>query len=80
MKKDFYTAVENRRSVYAISKEKVISDQAIKEVIEHAVKNTPSAFNSQSARVVLLLKKKGYLLKKVNTLYIYFYILLLGFV
>ena len=57
MKKDFYTAVENRRSVYAISKEKVISDQAIKEVIEHAVKNTPSAFNSQSARVVLLLEK-----------------------
>ncbi|WP_291633172.1 nitroreductase family protein [Clostridium sp.] len=57
MKKDFYTAVADRRSVYGISKEKVTTDEVIKEVIEHAVKNTPSAFNSQSARVVLLLEK-----------------------
>ncbi|MGK0465740.1 nitroreductase family protein [Clostridium sp.] len=57
MKKDFYTAVADRRSFYDISKEKVTSDEVIKEVIEQAVKNTPSAFNSQSARVVLLLEK-----------------------
>lgn len=57
MKKDFYTAVANRRSFYDISKEIVTSDEVIKEVIEQAVKNTPSAFNSQSARVVLLLEK-----------------------
>lgn len=57
MKKDFYTAVADRHSFYGISKEVVISDERIKEVIEHAVKNTPSAFNSQSARVVLLLEK-----------------------
>ncbi|MFD0588967.1 nitroreductase family protein [Paenibacillus sp. GCM10027627] len=52
---DFYGAVQNRRSVYAISSEAVVSDERIQEVIEHAVKHTPSAFNSQSARVVVLL-------------------------
>ena len=56
MKKDFYTAVSERRSIYGIRKEAVASDDKIKEVIEHAVKHTPSAFNSQSARVVLLLE------------------------
>jgi len=57
MKKDFYTALADRRSFYGISKEAVISDDKINEVIEHAVKHTPSAFNSQSTRVVLLLGK-----------------------
>ncbi len=55
MAKDFYTAIEDRRSIYAISKEQVVSDEKIQEVIYHAVKHTPSAFNSQSARVVVLL-------------------------
>ncbi len=57
MKKDFYTAVADRRTFYGISKETVTTDEVIKEVIEHAVKHTPSSFNSQSARVVLLLEK-----------------------
>jgi len=57
MKKDFYSAVATRRSFYGISKEKVTSDEVINEVLQQAVKNTPSAFNSQSARVVLLLGK-----------------------
>ncbi|WP_291578208.1 nitroreductase family protein [Clostridium sp. UBA6640] len=55
MSKEFLTAIEDRRTFYGISKEAVVSDDRIKEVIEHAVKHTPSAFNSQSARVVLLL-------------------------
>lgn len=55
MSKDFYTALKARRSIYGISKEKIVSDEKIQEVIEAAVKHTPSAFNSQSARVVLLL-------------------------
>jgi uncharacterized protein len=57
MGKDFYSAVTDRRTFYNISKESVISDEGIKEIIERAVKNTPSAFNSQGARVVLLLEK-----------------------
>jgi predicted oxidoreductase (fatty acid repression mutant protein) len=55
MSKNFFTAVADRRSYYGISKENVVSDDRIKEIIEHAVKHTPSAFNSQSARIVLLL-------------------------
>jgi predicted oxidoreductase (fatty acid repression mutant protein) len=57
MTKNFYEAIEGRRSHYGISKEEVVSDDKIKEIIEHAVKYTPSAFNSQTARVVLLLDK-----------------------
>lgn len=55
MSKDFYSAVKDRRTYYGISKESLISDDRIMEVIEHAIKHTPSAFNSQSARVVVLL-------------------------
>ena len=55
MTKSFYEALEVRRSHYGISKDQVVSDDKIKEIIEHAVKYTPSAFNSQTARVVLLL-------------------------
>lgn len=55
MSKDFLTAVADRRTFYGISKESVVSDDRIKEIIDHAVKHTPSSFNSQSARVVLLL-------------------------
>lgn len=52
--KDFYSAIENRRSYYGISSEAVVSNERIQEVINHAVKHTPSSFNSQSARVVVL--------------------------
>lgn len=49
-------AVKDRRSIYNISKDVKVSDERIREVIEFAVKWTPSAFNSQSARFVLLLR------------------------
>lgn len=58
MGKNFLTAVADRRTFYGIGKEAVASDERIKEIIEHAVKHTPSPFNSQSARVVLLLGKQ----------------------
>lgn len=54
-KTDFYSALKERRSIYSISKEGLISDDRIQEVINDAVKHTPSAFNSQSSRVVVLL-------------------------
>ena len=57
MKKDFYSAVAERRTFYGIGKEAVTTDEVIKEIIEQAVMHTPSAFNSQSVRVVLLLEK-----------------------
>ncbi|WP_353092624.1 nitroreductase family protein [Tissierella praeacuta] len=55
MTMNFYDAVEKRRTYYGIGKDKVVSDERIQEIIEHAVKHTPSAFNSQSSRVILLL-------------------------
>lgn len=55
MSKGFYKAVEDRRTIYAIGKEKVVSYEKILELVNGAVKNAPSAFNSQSARVVVLL-------------------------
>ncbi len=55
MFKDFLAAVKDRRTYYAIGKEATVSQERIREVIEHAVRHTPSAFNCQSARLVLLL-------------------------
>ncbi|WP_421617926.1 nitroreductase family protein [Brevibacillus sp. TJ4] len=55
MTNDFFSAVKKRRTYYGISKEPVASDERIHELVREAVKYTPSAFNSQSARVVLLL-------------------------
>ncbi|MGE7762996.1 nitroreductase family protein [Peribacillus sp. NPDC097895] len=54
MTKDFYTAIKERRSYYGINKEIQVSDEKIKEIVEFAVKHTPSAFNSQSSRLIVL--------------------------
>ncbi|MFC9598141.1 nitroreductase family protein [Peribacillus butanolivorans] len=54
MTKDFYTAIKERGSYYGINKEVQVSDDKIKDIVEFAVKYTPSAFNSQSARLVVL--------------------------
>lgn len=57
MNKNFAKAIEDRRSIYAIGKESPITDQELQSIIEHSVKYTPTSFNSQSARAVLLLGK-----------------------
>lgn len=51
----FISAVENRRSCYNLTAESPISDEEIKQIVEHSIKHAPSAFNSQSSRVILLL-------------------------
>lgn len=53
--KELMKAIENRRTYYSFSDKSPISDNQIKEIIDFAVLHVPSAFNSQSARVVLLL-------------------------
>ena len=52
---NFKEAVENRRTIYSLSKESPISDNEIEEIMKFALKHVPSAFNSQSTRIVLLL-------------------------
>lgn len=55
MKTPFCNAIEHRRSYYSISNQSPISDQQIRDMVNFAVRNVPSAFNSQSSRVVVLL-------------------------
>ena len=45
---------EKRRSIYALSNQLPVSNDEIVKLVEHAVLHTPSAFNSQSTRIVLL--------------------------
>lgn len=52
---DFLNAVQNRRTIYAISNETTITDTRLEELLKTAINHTPSAFNSQSSRIVLLL-------------------------
>lgn len=54
MAKTFWEALENRRSFYGLSDEKVVSEERIETIVKNAVTYTPSSFNSQSTRVVLL--------------------------
>ena len=54
MLKEFQRAMKERRSFYGISSDSKISDERICDVIREAVLHAPSAFNSQSSRVVLL--------------------------
>ena len=55
MEKSFSEAVETRRSIYQLGKNTTVSSQRIREILSNMVKYCPSAFNSQSGRVVLLL-------------------------
>ena len=58
MAKGFYSAIKDRRSIYDIIPESKISDERLEEIIKDAVIYAPSAFNSQSARVLLLLEEQ----------------------
>ncbi|EED19679.1 conserved hypothetical protein [Talaromyces stipitatus ATCC 10500] len=52
----FFDALSARRSIYAISATSPIPDSRITEIVEKTIKNTPSTYNVQSARAVVLLK------------------------
>ena len=45
MEKLFFTAVKDRRSYYGISKESMIPEDRLTEIIHDAVKHAPTAFN-----------------------------------
>lgn len=50
----FLDSFKTRRTNYAISKETPISKDEIKDIINEVVINSPTAFNSQSDRVIVL--------------------------
>lgn len=58
MEKTFWNAIKNRRSIYALGDEKIVSEEKIKEIVTDALLHTPSPFNSQSTRVVLLFNEE----------------------
>ena len=55
MKRTFAEALEHRRSYYSIGSDSPVLDEEVVHIVRTAVKNVPSAFNSQSTRIVLLL-------------------------
>jgi len=55
MKRTFEEALANRRSYYNINNDSPVADDEIIRIIHEAVKHVPSAYNSQSTRIVLLL-------------------------
>lgn len=59
MSKTYMEAVKERRTIYGLSKEQVVSPERVQEIVLEAVSHTPSAFNSQSARVVVLFHEQS---------------------
>lgn len=54
MKNRFLGMMEKRRSIYALNRNVKTPPEALVRLIQTVVKQTPSAFNSQSTRVVVL--------------------------
>ena len=50
----FLDQMKQRRTIYAIGKNVLLTQDKIEEIIKEAVRNSPSAFNSQTSRVVTL--------------------------
>lgn len=51
-------AIHNRRTIYKLTKKSTISDDKLKDILTTAVRDVPSSFNSQSARLVVLVKEE----------------------
>ena len=55
MSRSFKEALEHRRSYYHITSSSPIPDEELRRILEFGLQHVPSAFNSQSTRIVLLL-------------------------
>ena len=58
MTHQLYEAMKKRRTVYALDKSSPIGDEEIRKIVEYSLVHTPSAFNSQTGRIVLLLDRQ----------------------
>lgn len=54
MNSHFLDLIKTRRSQYALGKNVTLPQDQITQLIQETIKHTPSAFNSQSSRVVIL--------------------------
>lgn len=50
----FLTQIQQRRTIYALGKDLSLDQVKVEEIIKEAVKQSPSAFNSQTSRAVIL--------------------------
>ena len=55
---DFFTAVRNRRSVRVLGRETPVARERILELVEQAALFSPTAFNGQEQRLVVLLNER----------------------
>lgn len=46
--------LKQRRTIYNLGKEKLVSEEQLSELVKQIIKQLPSAFNSQSTRIVIL--------------------------
>lgn len=51
-------AVQERRTIYQLGKNSPVPDSKIEELVNTAILNVPSSFNTQSTRLVVLLHKE----------------------
>ncbi|KAE8381882.1 Nitroreductase-like protein [Aspergillus bertholletiae] len=56
MTKSIGDSFRDRRTIYALTNESTISDDRLEELLADVVLHTPSPFNSQTSRLVVLLK------------------------
>ncbi|SAI65520.1 Nitroreductase family [Bordetella ansorpii] len=54
MSNAFIDALKQRRTQYALGRNVSLSQEALVELIQEAIKHSPSSFNSQSSRAVIL--------------------------
>jgi len=54
----FLEALKNRRTYYGLEKSSTIPDSRVEEIIKETILHTPSSFNSQSTRIILLVKEE----------------------
>ncbi len=58
MKRDFKEALSHRRTYYSIDDNSPIADREIEDILRFALTHVPSAFNSKTTRMVLMLGKQ----------------------
>ena len=55
---NFNNAIVKRRSIYDLDKDIDLTDDEVIELIKNCLMHTPSAYNSQSQRIMILLHKE----------------------
>jgi uncharacterized protein len=55
---EFITQISSRRSIYGLGRGTILNDKDLIELIKQSVRESPTSFNSQSSRIVILLGKE----------------------